>query len=214
MITIVLIDYGSGNLRSAHNALRKVAEDSNTPCLVLLTSDPEEVCRADYAILPGVGAFQSCYQGLAQIPGLLESLHEVAIVRGRPFLGICVGMQLMAEYGYEFQKHPGLKWIEGDVVRLSPSNPQIKVPQIGWNSLNICSNHPVLRAFPEDSHVYFVHSYHFVCRHSEHCLAVTDFEEPITAVVGKDTLLGVQFHPEKSQGVGLGFLTNFIHWRP
>lgn len=215
MITIALIDYESGNLRSAFRAIDKVTRDLNQTYTLKVTNIPEEVCQADYIVLPGVGAFISCYQSLVKISGMLEALNEVVIQKGRPFLGICVGMQLMAEYGYEFEKHVGFGWISGKVVRLKPSNPSFKVPHMGWNSLKLTTqHHPVLQKLPPDPHVYFVHSYHFQCTEVQHCLGVTDFGQEITAVTGRNNLVGTQFHPEKSQMVGLIILSNFVCWRP
>ena len=217
--TVTVIDYGAGNLRSVSKALERVIKEHHLDFRVLVTSDPQNVRHADRLVLPGVGSFIDCYQGLASLEGMLETLEETVLHKARPFLGICVGMQLMAYYSLEHSYQDGLRWIEGSVVRLSPKEARCKVPHIGWNTLTIRTPwHTVLSDLPHDAHGYFVHSYHFVCVYQEHCLAITDFDHDghneIVAVVGRDNLIGTQFHPEKSQAVGLKMLSNFLQWLP
>lgn len=216
-MTIAIIDYGSGNLRSAARALERAAADAGLGTRVTVTADAETVRRAGHIVLPGVGAFADCYRGLTGLPGMIEALEETVLRQGRPFLGICVGMQLMATRGLEHGVHPGLDWIAGDVVALDPNDPALKVPHMGWNQLQTTArgaNHPVLADVTPDTHVYFVHGYHYVTQDTDHVLATTDYGGHVAAVVGRDNLIGTQFHPEKSQAAGLAFLANFIRWRP
>jgi len=202
---IALVDYGAGNLRSVHNAL--VAAGASD---VAVTDDPTVVRAADRIVLPGVGAFAACRNALASLPGMVEAIEGTAIRAGRPFLGICVGMQLMADAGEEHGVHPGFGWIGGTVRLLAPADPSLKVPHMGWNEVRSAGEHALL--LPGEA--YFLHSYAFDVADPADRLAVTDHGGPVTAAVGRDNLIGVQFHPEKSQTYGLGFLTRFINWRP
>jgi glutamine amidotransferase len=212
-MTAAIIDYGSGNLRSAAKALERVAAGSGLG--VAVTADPEVVRRADRVVLPGVGAFGDCRRGLDALAGMVEVLREAVLVRGRPFLGICVGMQLMADRGLEHGTHEGLGWIPGEVVALEPDEPTLKVPHMGWNDLEIeAAAHPLLEDLPERPHFYFDHSYHFRTREPAHRLGRVDYGGPVTAMVGRDNMIGTQFHPEKSQAAGLTLLHNFLRWRP
>jgi glutamine amidotransferase len=209
---VALIDYGSGNLRSAEKALARAAEEHGTGHEIVVTSDPEFVRGAERVVLPGVGAFADCMRGLSSVDGMVDALREAVIAGARPFLGICVGMQLMARVGREFGDTPGLGWIDGEVVRLQPNDAALKIPHMGWNELCILNPHAVLRDIPDRAHAYFVHS--FEVRAPAHVLATTDYGGAVTAVVGRDNLVGTQFHPEKSQAVGLQLLANFLAWRP
>lgn len=214
MPTVALIDYGSGNLRSAAKAVERAAADAGLTLTVSVTADAEVVRRADRIILPGVGAFADCGRGLAAVPGMRDAMEEAVIRGGRPMLGICVGMQLMATIGREHGDHAGLGWIEGEVLKLTPADPSLKIPHMGWNELEIVADHPVLRNLPAGAHGYFVHSYHFVCANPAHTLARVDYGGPVTAAIGRDNLVGTQFHPEKSQETGLALITNFLTWKP
>ena len=213
-MTTAILDYGSGNLRSAAKAFERAAAESGSTEPVVVTSRGEEVAAADRIVLPGVGAFADCRRGLAAVPGLEAALVEAVIGRGRPFLGICVGMQLMAECGREFETVEGLGWLSGEVVAIEPSDPALKIPHMGWNELVVRAAHPVLAGLPAGAHVYFVHSYQFRPAEQADCLAETDYAGPIAAVVGRDNLIGTQFHPEKSQMAGLRLIANFLRWRP
>jgi glutamine amidotransferase len=213
-MTTAIIDYGSGNLRSAAKAFERAAAENGIPGAIIVTSRPEEVAAAERIVLPGVGAFADCRRGLAAVPGLEAALIEVVIGRGRPFLGICVGMQLMAERGREFETVEGLGWIAGDVVAIAPADPSLKIPHMGWNELSPRGQHPVLAGLPEGTHAYFVHGYHFRPNAAADVAAETDYGGPIAAVVGRDNLIGTQFHPEKSQAAGLRLIANFLRWRP
>ena len=209
-MTVAIIDYGSGNLRSAAKAFERVADGMP----VLVTADPAAVLAADRIVLPGVGAFGDCRRGLDALDGMVEALEEAVIRRGRPFLGICVGMQLMAAVGLEHGRHPGLGWIPGEVAALRPADPALKVPHMGWNALTLRADHPVLDGFVDGTHVYFVHGYHLLAERPDHVLATAAHGGPIAAVVGRDNLVGTQFHPEKSQAAGLRLIANFLAWRP
>ncbi len=212
-MTTAIIDYGSGNLRSAAKALECAAV--GTAGAVTVTGDPEVVRRAERVVLPGVGAFADCRRGLLALEGMVEALNEAVIGAGRPFLGICVGMQLMADRGLEHGTHPGLGWLAGEVVALQPDDAALKVPHMGWNELEIdAPDHPVLEDLPARPHFYFVHGYHFLPRDPAHCLAVVDYGGLVTAIVGRDNMIGTQFHPEKSQASGLTLLHNFLRWQP
>src|SRR5688572_18056277 len=209
---IAIVDYGAGNLRSAEKAL---AEAANGSARVVVTSDPDAVRKADRVVLPGVGAFADCKRGLDSLPGMVEALEESVLRQGKPFLGICVGMQLMASVGVEFGTHKGLDWIKGKVVVLDPADPALRVPQMGWNDLQLKDiAHPALAATGNGDHAYFVHSYHFIAERPQDVLAIVEYGGPVTAIIGRDNLLGVQFHPEKSQQVGLNFLAGFLKWNP
>lgn len=214
---VALIDYGSGNLRSAVKAFERAAREAGLDACISLTADAEAVRRADRIVLPGVGAYADCAAGLRAVPGVWEALEEAAIARGRPFLGICVGMQLMSERGLEKTVTHGFGWIAGDVVRIEPDDPELKVPQIGWNTLELTRPHPLfegIRTGPQGLHAYFVHSYHLEAEDPADMLAVTDYGGPITAAVARDNLAGTQFHPEKSQALGLALIANFLRWKP
>ena len=212
-MTVAIIDYGSGNLRSAAKALELVAGNKE----VFVTADPEKLVKADYIVLPGVGAFGDCREGLYGVDGMVEALEQRVIDQARPFLGICVGMQLMASLGIEFGEHKGLGWIEGVVKEISLEDPSLKIPHMGWNTLELKtagSNHPVTEDIDEQDHAYFVHSYACFPADQAHIMVETNYSTPITAVVGRDNLVGTQFHPEKSQAVGLRLLENFLQWKP
>lgn len=209
---VALIDYGSGNLRSAEKALARAASEHATGHEIVVTSDPKIVAAAERIVLPGVGAFADCMRGLSEIPGMVDTLNQTVIAGGKPFLGICVGMQLMARVGREFGDTQGLGWIDGEVVRLERDDASLKIPHMGWNELDVAQSHAVLDGIDEGAHAYFVHSFEF--RANEHVLATTDYGGAVTAVIGRDNLVGTQFHPEKSQAVGLQLLANFLAWRP
>lgn len=204
-MSIALIDYGAGNLHSVHNALVKAGARD-----VVLAADGEVVRRADRIVLPGVGAFRACRDGLYALPGVVEAMGEAVQTRGVPFLGICVGMQLLADQGEEFGSHDGLGWVPGTVRLIEPADASIKVPHMGWNDVTPAAPHPLI--VPGEA--YFLHSYHFAAADPAHILATTDHGGPIVAAVGRDTIVGVQFHPEKSQHYGLSFLSRFLEWRP
>lgn len=214
-MTVALIDYGSGNLRSAAKSLERAASEVGLSTRIMVTSDPDVVRLADRIVLPGVGAFADCRKGLGALPGMVEVLEERVIRAARPFLGICVGMQLMASVGREHEDCEGLGWIAGEVVALKPADPALKVPHMGWNQLEFSAQrHPVLAGMGQHPHVYFVHSYHLVPSERDQVLATVDYGGPVTAVVGRDNLIGTQFHPEKSQTAGLQLLGNFLKWTP
>jgi glutamine amidotransferase len=214
---VAIIDYGSGNLRSAVKAFERAANTSATGAEILLTRDAETVRRADRIVLPGVGAFADCHAGLSAVEGMMEAIGEAAIARGRPFLGICVGMQLMASRGLEKTVTEGFGWIAGDVVEMTPADPALKVPQIGWNTIDLAREHPLFDGIvtgPGGLHAYFVHSYHLAARDPDNILATCDYGGPITAAVASGNLAGTQFHPEKSQALGLALIANFLAWAP
>jgi imidazole glycerol-phosphate synthase subunit HisH len=216
-VTVAIIDYGSGNLHSASKAFERAAREHGLAEPIVVTSDPDEVRRADRVVLPGVGAFADCRRGLDAVPGMVAALEESVRARGRPFLGICVGMQLMAERGREYVVTPGLAWIKGDVDRIAPSDPDLKVPHMGWNTLNTYRTHPLLEGIavgPQGLHAYFVHSFHLRPAERADLIAEADYGGPVTAVVGRDTMVGTQFHPEKSQRLGLRLIANFLQWTP
>ena len=213
-VITALIDYGSGNLRSAAKAIERAAREGDFATDVVVTGDPDLVRKADRVVLPGVGAFADCRRGLAAVVGLEAALEECVIRRGRPFLGICVGMQLMASRGREFEDVAGLGWIPGEVVAIKPGDPALKIPHMGWNELAPKRVHPVLAGISAGDHAYFVHSFEMRCENPAHVLATADYGGPLAAVVGRDNLLGTQFHPEKSQATGLRLLANFLGWRP
>lgn len=213
-MTTVIVDYASGNLHSARKSFERMAAEVGGGA-VLVTSDPDRVARASHIVLPGVGAFADCRAGLSAIPGLIEAITRRVIAEGAPFLGICVGMQLMATWGREHGVDtPGFDWIPGEVVRITPSDPALKIPHMGWNALELGAAHPVLAGVASGDHAYFVHSYHLVPESAAHRLAEVDHGGPVTAMVGRDTLVGTQFHPEKSQATGLRLIANFLRWRP
>jgi glutamine amidotransferase len=214
MASVALIDYGSGNLRSAEKALARAAHESDSGHEIIVTSDPDVVARAERIVLPGVGAFGDCMNGLRAIDGMVDALEDAVLQCRVPFLGICVGMQLLATTGHEFGDHPGLGWISGDVVHIERSDPSLKIPHMGWNELTILKPHPLLDDLGDQPNTYFVHSYEFRASHRAHVLATTDYAGEIAAVIGRDNIAGTQFHPEKSQAVGLRLLANFLAWRP
>jgi glutamine amidotransferase len=213
-MSVAIVDYGSGNLRSAAKAFERMIRESGQARSVAVTADPAVVAKAERIVLPGVGAFGDCRAGLDALPGMVAALDEAVRRRGRPFLGICVGMQLMATRGIEYGIHPGFGWIAGDVVRIEPRDPALKVPHMGWNQLDIVRRHPVLQGIASGAHAYFVHSYHLALTESSALLARTDYGGPLAAVVGRDNMVGTQFHPEKSQATGLRLIANFLTWSP
>jgi len=214
-MNVAVVDYGSGNLRSAAKALERAGAEAGVPASVTVTPDPDVVRRAERVVLPGVGAFGDCRHGLAALDGMIEALEESVIGAGRPFLGICVGMQLMASRGREHGCHPGLGWIAGEVVAIDREDQGLKIPHMGWNELAVDgARHPVLEGLASGTHVYFVHSYMFRADDPRHVQAEVDYGGPVTAVVGRDNMIGTQFHPEKSQRAGLRLLANFLRWTP
>ncbi|MFQ5773795.1 MAG: imidazole glycerol phosphate synthase subunit HisH [Kiloniellaceae bacterium] len=212
---VAIVDYGSGNLRSAAKAFERAAAEAGLSVDVTVTAAADAVAGADRIVLPGVGAFADCRRGLDALPGMVAALEHAVLRRARPFLGICVGMQLMATVGREDGDHSGLGWIPGEVVALTPADPALKVPHMGWNELKIAAaEHPVLARLGPNPHVYFLHGYRFRPADPAHTLAAVDYGGPVAAVVGRDNLIGTQFHPEKSQAAGLRMLENFLRWRP
>jgi glutamine amidotransferase len=217
MQRVAIIDYGSGNLHSAAKAFERAARECEADAEILVTSKPSDIAGADRIVLPGVGAFADCKRGLEAVPGLLPALTDAVRSKQRPFLGICVGMQLMATRGLEFAVTPGLNWIEGEVRQIAPRDATLKIPHMGWNTLNLVNAHPLLEGIPtgpDGLHAYFVHSYQLVPRDRSSLVAETDYAGPITAFVGKDNMAGTQFHPEKSQALGLKLIANFLRWQP
>jgi glutamine amidotransferase len=216
-MTVAIIDYGSGNLHSAAKAFERAASEAETGHDILVTSDPEAVRRAERIVLPGVGAYADCMSGLSRVEGMREVLEESVRREGKPFLGICVGMQLLSERGYEHQVSEGLGWIPGEVRMIEPSDPDLKIPHMGWNTLRIRRDHALLDGIPagaEGWHAYFVHSYAFTGAENGVMVAETDYGGPVTAIVARDNIAGTQFHPEKSQKLGLRLIANFLRWRP
>jgi imidazole glycerol-phosphate synthase subunit HisH len=209
----VLVDYDSGNLHSAEKAFQRMAAETNGGD-VLVSSRPEDVARADRIVLPGDGAFPACRTALGNYGGLFEAISDAVITRGRPFLGICVGMQMMASWGREYTDTAGFDWIKGEVVKITPTDPTLKVPHMGWNDLVIDNPHPVLAGIVTGDHAYFVHSYHFHVENPLERLAHVDYGTEITAIIGRGNMVGTQFHPEKSQAAGLRLIANFLAWRP
>ncbi|MPZ40062.1 MAG: imidazole glycerol phosphate synthase subunit HisH [Rhizobiales bacterium] len=216
-MTVAIVDYGSGNLHSAAKAFERAARETGVTQPIVVTSNPDEVARADRIVLPGVGAFADCRHGLDAVDGMVEVLNERVRKRGRPFLGICVGMQLMAERGLEYQVTNGLGWIAGEVDRITPADPALKIPHMGWNTLNAVKSHHLLDGIetgPRGLHAYFVHSYHLKAAGRSDLVAQTEYGGPVTAIVGRDNIVGTQFHPEKSQRLGLRLIANFLTWAP
>lgn len=209
----VLIDYDSGNLHSAEKAFQRMAQQTNAG-EVLVTSNPDDVARADRIVLPGDGAFPACRRALGDFGGLFEAIEEAVTTRARPFLGICVGMQMMATIGREYTDTKGFDWIKGEVARIAPADPALKVPHMGWNDLIIDHPHPVLSGLKTGDHAYFVHSYAYRVATPAERLAHVDYAGDITAIIGRDTMVGTQFHPEKSQAIGLRLISNFLNWKP
>ena len=214
-MNVVVIDYGSGNLRSVAKALERAATTGGTAADVCVTGSADRVRRADRIVLPGVGAFGDCLAGLDNLPGMHDALSEAVLEKARPFLGVCVGMQLLADRGLEHGEHEGLGWIQGDVIPLSGVDNTLKIPHMGWNELLIAADgHPVLAGLASGAHAYFVHSFAFRCASDDALLASVDYGDRLAAIVGRDNIVGTQFHPEKSQETGLRLLDNFLCWRP
>lgn len=214
-MSIVIIDYGSGNLQSAAKAFERAASEADLSLNVRVSANPDHLRKASHIVLPGVGAFADCRAGLLAIDGMADALHEAVLEIAKPFLGICVGMQLMGKLGLEHGTHSGLSWINGTVLALDPSDKNLKIPHMGWNELDLNNaDHPVLDGLANRPHVYFVHSYYLACASLDDVLATVDYGGPITAMVGHDNMVGTQFHPEKSQQVGLKLISNFLKWKP
>ena len=211
---VAIIDYGSGNLRSATKAFERAAREAGIGAEIDLTDKAERVAAADRIVLPGVGAYADCRRGLDAVPGMVEALRDAVEAKARPFLGICVGMQLMASRGLEKTVTEGLGWIKGDVVRMTPDDQELKIPQIGWNTLTRRYAHPLFEGIPETLHAYFVHSYHLAAENPQDVVATVDYGGPMTAFVATGNKAGAQFHPEKSQTLGLSLITNFLRWKP
>jgi glutamine amidotransferase len=211
---VAIVDYGAGNLRSAAKAFERAAADAAPRCVVAVTADAATVAAATHVVLPGDGAIADCRRGLAALPGMLEALEQAVHADGRPFLGICVGMQLLAERGTEHGVTPGLGWIAGDCVRLTPDDETLKIPHMGWNELERRADHPLLAGIEDGAHAYFVHSYHLVPREESDVVATARYGGDVTAMVARANVAGMQFHPEKSQAAGLRLIANFLRWRP
>ncbi len=217
MQNVAIIDYGSGNLHSALKAFERAARESQSTLTPILTSDPDVVAKADRVVLPGVGAYADCMRGLGAVPGMRDALEDAVRAKGRPFLGICVGMQLMATRGLEHGVSQGLDWIAGEVAHITPGDTALKIPHMGWNTLDVVTQHVLLDGIATGKgglHAYFVHSYHFLANDEANIVARTDYGGPITAFVAKDNMAGTQFHPEKSQALGLKLIANFLAWKP
>ena len=217
MHRLVIIDYGSGNLHSAAKAFERAARESGADVSIAVTSNPADVEAADRIVLPGVGAFADCKAGLDAVAGMRDALEASVRAKGRPFLGICVGAQLMAERGLEFHTTPGFGWIKGDVKAIEPRDPTLKIPHMGWNTLTVINDHPLLDGIetgPQGLHAYFVHSFHLATPDRAALVAEADYGGPVTAMVGRDNIAGTQFHPEKSQTLGLRLIANFLKWQP
>ena len=215
-MSVAIVDYGSGNLHSAHKAFERAAREAGLTCAINVTRDPDEVARADHIVLPGVGAFADCRRGLDAVPGMVGAMTLAVREKGRPFLGICVGMQLMATRGLEYEISAGLDWIEGEVEAIV-RGPELRIPHMGWNTLDARREHPLLKDIPtgpQGLHAYFVHSFAFRPVSEDFVIAATDYGGPVTALIGRDNMAGTQFHPEKSQTLGLALLANFLRWRP
>ena len=216
-MSVAIVDYGSGNLHSAAKAFERAARESGHDQPIVVTGDPNEVARAERIVLPGVGAFADCRRGLDAVPGMVDALEENVRKKGKPFFGICVGMQLMAERGREYQVTPGLGWISGEVDRIAPKNTNLKIPHMGWNTLNVMKPHALLDGIPTGNdglHAYFVHSFELRPERRDDLVAQTEYGGPLTAIVGRENMVGTQFHPEKSQKLGLALIANFLKWKP
>ncbi len=214
---VVIIDYGSGNLRSAAKAFERVIAEESSGLDVIVTNNPEKLNAATRIVLPGQGAFGDCMAGLCTIPGMIQALNDNVVTKAKPFLGICVGMQLMAERGLEHGTHAGLGWIPGEVVKMQPADKSLKIPHMGWNEVEISPSglkHFVLRNTKSLDHYYFVHSFLFKCNDKQNVLGMTDYGGLVPAIVGRDNIIGTQFHPEKSQQAGLKFISGFLNWKP
>ncbi len=214
MSMVAIIDYGAGNLRSAAKAFERVAAERGQGDEIVVTADPDLVRRADRIMLPGVGAFADCMAGLQAVPGMIDILDEKVIKGGTPFLGVCVGMQLLASEGREKVVTKGLGWIAGAVEKIAPADPALKIPHMGWNTISASRPHALLAGIEAGLHAYFVHSYHLKTDNPAHLIATTDYGGPLTACVGRDNIFGTQFHPEKSQTLGLALIDNFLGWAP
>lgn len=215
--TVAIVDYDSGNLHSAAKAFERSARESRSESRIAVTRDPDIVARADRVVLPGVGAFADCIAGLDAVDGMHCAIDEAVIRRGQPFLGICVGMQLMAARGLEHGETDGFGWVPGVVDKIAPSDPSLKIPHMGWNTLRVTKDHPALDGIAtgrDGLHAYFVHSYQLIAENRSDLIAETDYAGPVTAMVGRDNLIGTQFHPEKSQALGLALIANFLKWTP
>ncbi|MET4103998.1 glutamine amidotransferase [Roseovarius sp. MBR-78] len=212
-MTTVIVDYESGNLHSAEKAFQRMAHETGSGA-VIVSSDPDTIARASRIVLPGDGAFPACRRELFDHRGVFEAIDEAVRHHARPFMGICIGMQMLATRGMEYEETPGFDWIGGTVEAITPANPALKVPHMGWNDLVIDRPHPIFDGISTGDHAYFVHSYHFRVTDPAHLLAHADYGAPVTAVVGRDTIVGTQFHPEKSQATGLRLIANFLTWRP
>lgn len=214
-MSVAIIDYGSGNLRSAAKSFGRAIADEGLSLDVMVTADPDRVRKASHIVLPGVGAFADCRAGLHALDGMVDALSEAVIKDAKPFFGICVGMQLMARVGLEHGEHAGLGWIDAQVRLLEPADETLKIPHMGWNELVVRdASHPLLGGLGAQDHVYFVHSYHMVCNNPSDVLARADYGGPLSALIGRDNMVGSQFHPEKSQRVGLKIIANFLKWKP
>jgi glutamine amidotransferase len=216
-VTIALIDYGAGNIRSAVKAFEYALSVSGSADTVVVTADPDVVARADRIVLPGDGAFADCRHNLDAVDGMVEAIDDAIVKKARPFFGICVGMQLLATRGLEHGVTEGLDRIPGEVRLVEPSDPRLKVPHMGWNTLERRRDHPLLDGLtlgPDGLHAYFLHAYHLAAERTEDVIAVADYGGPVTALVAHDTVAGTQFHPEKSQGLGLRLIGNFLRWAP
>jgi glutamine amidotransferase len=216
-VSVAIVDYGSGNLHSAAKAFERAARDAGLDQPIMVTQDPTVVARADRVVLPGVGAFADCRRGLDAVSGMVEALEEAVRGRGRPFFGICVGMQLLAERGREYEVTEGLGWIPGEVDRITPIDTKLKIPHMGWNTLNVARPHHLLDGLtfgPQGLHAYFVHSYQLNPAEGSDLVADADYGGAVTAIVGRDNIVGTQFHPEKSQKLGLALIANFLKWKP
>ncbi|RJO71142.1 MAG: imidazole glycerol phosphate synthase subunit HisH [Myxococcales bacterium] len=211
---VAIIDYGSGNLRSAAKAFERAAAEKNVSADIRVVSDAAEIARADRIVLPGVGAFADCMRGLARLPGMVAAMDKAVRGQGRPFLGICVGMQLLATQGFEHGTHAGLGWIPGTVAALKPSDPALKIPHMGWNALEFRAAHPLLEGIAPGAHAYFVHSYAMTCRDPADVVATASYGGPVAALIAHANMAGTQFHPEKSQASGLRLIANFLAWSP
>ncbi len=216
-MSVAIVDYGSGNLHSAAKAFERAAHEAGLEQPIAVTRDPAVVARADRVVLPGVGAFADCRRGLDAVPGMVEALEEAVRRGGRPFFGICVGMQLLAERGREYEISEGLGWIAGEVDRIAPNDAKLKIPHMGWNTLNVARSHQLIDGLalgPQGRHAYFVHSYQLNPAQRSDLIADADYGGPVTAIVGRDNIVGTQFHPEKSQKLGLALIANFLKWKP
>jgi glutamine amidotransferase len=216
-LNVAIVDYGSGNLHSAAKAFERAAHEAGLDRSIVVTRDPATVARADRVVLPGVGAFADCRRGLDAVSGMIGALEEAVHRKGRPFFGICVGMQLLAERGREYEVTEGLGWIAGEVDRITPSDPALKIPHMGWNTLNVTRPHPLIDGLalgPQGRHAYFVHSYALKPSRRDDLVAEADYGGAVTAIVARDNIVGTQFHPEKSQRFGIALIANFLQWKP